>query len=472
MDDGRSDLLEAGWREQPVGIAQLTGIVRRQFGLVLLAFVVSVAGGAAYIVLSDPLYTASASIYAETQAAQTDATTQMELDTHVELIRSDTMTSAVIDELSLDEIFDTEPGVLQRTVSNIRRWLALEILDAPNDLDQRSEMIRRVKSGLGVERVGNTAIIDISYVSGSKALSVAVADAFATIYVTEATARTERSFAQRVHRLQNRAEEVQRRVVLCRRLHKANAFPEQLCSDRRRRPEAAAHRAEAAAVGSERRGSGAEDAACAHLGCRGREDAPHRGPPDPGWCGDLQRPRDRVEQARTDAAAEGRIGGDDWAARTHRRRNAGSSAAGVPAGTRWARARAGDRCPRRSSAQSELKAIEDYAGSTAWSDLLQAERESHIYEEIDRGYLSDLENAYRQRPSSDVRLISNALSPLNPSSPNYKVVLTLAGMIGLVIGGGIALYREWNAATAGGRRSDAGASLVAAELPLGSQTRD
>jgi succinoglycan biosynthesis transport protein ExoP len=126
---------------------------------------------------------------------------------------------------------------------------------------------------------------------------------------------------------------------------------------------------------------------------------------------------------------------------------------------------------QRSSAQSDLKAIEDYAGSTAWSDLLQAERESQIYEEIYRGYLSDLESAYRQRPSSDVRLISNALSPRKPSSPNYKVVLTLAGMVGLAIGGGIALYREWNAATSGGRRENAGAALAVAALPL-SRTRD
>ena len=126
---------------------------------------------------------------------------------------------------------------------------------------------------------------------------------------------------------------------------------------------------------------------------------------------------------------------------------------------------------QRSSAQSELKAIEDYAGSTAWSDLLQAERESHIYEEIYRGYLSDLENAYRQRPSSDVRLISNALSPLNPSSPNYKVVLTLAGMIGLVIGAELPFTGNGMLPPRAVARSDAGASLVAAELPLGSQTR-
>jgi succinoglycan biosynthesis transport protein ExoP len=471
MDDGRSDLLEAGWGEQPVGIAQLTGIVRRQFGLVLLAFVVSVSGGAAYIVLSDPLYTASASIYAETQAAQTDATTQMQLDTHVELIKSDGMISAVIDELGLDEVFDTEPGVLQRTVSDVRRWLELEILDVSNESDEGSEMIRRVKSGLSVERVGNTAIIDISYDSESKALSVAVADAFANLYVARATARTEQSFAQRVHRLQERAEEVQRRVSSAdesiRHMRSQNNFAVSDADDLKRQLTDLRQRLSAA--------NGEEAVLRTRLALisdvedvKTLQTAALQTPASVEIYNGLVTALDKLEQMRQQT-------GVPEATITQLERAVAEMREALQRELR--RARDGLEldlaivAAQRASAQSELKAIEEYAGSTAWSDLLQVERESLVYEEFYRGYLSDLESAYRQRPSLDVRLISNARSPLNPSSPNYKVVLTLAGMIGLVIGGGIALYREWNAAAADGRPRETAGAAPAAGLPPGSLTR-
>ena len=78
-----------------------------------------------------------------------------------------------------------------------------------------------------------------------------------------------------------------------------------------------------------------------------------------------------------------------------------------------------------------------------------AEREVRIYETLYQDYMNDLETAYREPPRrSEVRLISEALPPPNPSSPRYLVVLAISIMLGLIAGLGLALTREWELSAA------------------------
>jgi succinoglycan biosynthesis transport protein ExoP len=444
MDDSRSDLLEAGWSRQPFAMSRLVGMVRRQILVVLAAFAVAVALGWAYIVLSVPQYTATSSIYAQLDVGLTETTSSMQLDTHVELIGSDRTTSAVIDELGLDDVFDTRPGLLRRTVVDLRRWLGLEIFETLSESDEHAEVMRRVRAGLEVGRVGNTAIIDIAYTSPSKALGVAVANAFAAHYVDEVDTRAAQSAESRVSKLQARAAEVMRRT---------NSADEHARNLRFR-----ANLAIADAADLERQiadlKTGLTAADGDEAGIRARlASIPQAVDGVNLHAAALQTP-EAVELYNRYVAASTQL--------DQLRSQPGASAATLAqferatTETREALARALQYArgalelelavvaARRSGLLTELNAISSYARSPEWSELLQAEREAEVYEGIYRGYLDDLERAYGDPPVSDVRLVSNALSPLNPSFPNYKVVLALAGTIGLFAGLGIAMYREWS----------------------------
>jgi uncharacterized protein involved in exopolysaccharide biosynthesis len=442
MDDGRNDLLDAGWSRQPVGIPHLAGMIRRQFVLVFLIFLVSVLAGLAYIVLSQPLYTASSSIYAELEGAQAESNSLMQLDTHVELIRSDKTTSAVIDELGLDDMFSTDPGLLRQTVADIRRWLEVEALDFAYDSDELAEMIRKVRGGLEVDRVGNTAIIDISYSSPSKALSVAVANAFASNYLREVAEREEQSAVRRVRKLQERADEVRRRASSAnesvRNLRFQSNFAVADAEDVGRqiaelRPRLSAANSEEAALRARLAVVSEADVTTLHTAGLQSAKAVEMLNSFTTATNKLAELRERPGVPEATLAQLERAVAEMREAlerEVRRARDALELDLAVVAA-------------RRSSVLEELNALAEYAGSTAWSELLAAEKEAALYEGMYQGYLNDLESLYRQPSRSSVRLISEALPPLNPSFPNYKVILALAGTIGLAAGGGIAMYREW-----------------------------
>lgn len=447
--DSRGDLLEVGWNDQPLGIAHMAGMVRRQFGLVSLTLLGAILAGSAYIVLSDPLYTASSSIYAELESGVgTEANSLVQLDTHVELIQSDRTTAAVIAELGLDEIFDPDPGLLRRTVVDVRRWLRLEAFDVFAEEDEESEILRSVKSGLDVARIGNTSIIDISYTSPSKELSVAVANAYASNYVNEVTERAALSAERRVRQLQERADEVRRRASAANEsvqnlrfqnnfvVADAESLEAQIAELRQRlslaNAEEAAVRARLALVSQ---AVDLETLQTAALQTQEGVEIYNSLVTANGKLAQL-RQRSAVSEA-TIAQLEASIAEMREALERELRRSRDALELELAVIT-----------ARRASVMGELNEISRYGGNTAWAQLLQAEQEAEVYEGLYQGYLNDLENSYRQARGSDVRLISEALRPLNPSFPNYKVVLAIAVMFGLVAGGGIALYREWSRSAA------------------------
>ena len=443
MDDGRRDLLGVGWNNQPVGIRHFGAIVRRQLGPALLVFIASVLGGTAYVVLSEPLYSATSSIYAELEGAQNEANSLVQLDTHVELLRSDKTTSAVIEELGLDEIVRTDPGRLLRTVVELRRWLEIEALEGAFETDERAEIIRKVKNALEVERVGNTAIIDVTYTSESRALSVAVANAFASTYLAEVAGREEQSALRRVRQLQERANEVHRRASAAhefvRNMRFQNNFAVADTEDLGRqiaelRSRISAASADEAALRTRLAlVSDVDDVATLHTGVFQSPEAVEMFSNFTTASAKLAELGERpgVSEA-TLAQAERALVEMREALEREVRRTRGVlelDLAVVAA--------------HRSSLLGELNELARYAGSAAWSEMLEAVNEAGLYDDIYLGYMNDLESTYRQTPRSRVRLISEALPPLGPSFPNHKVVLTLAGTIGLVAAFGIAMYREW-----------------------------
>lgn len=451
VPDGRTDL-DVGWRDEPLVPTRVFGMIRRQAWLVIVCFVLSIVGGLAYIVLSEPVFTASATIQADADLeGSSDALRIMQLDNHVELIQSDTVTSAVIRDLKLDELFDTSPGLLQRSISWVRHWLNLEYYDPDGDgYDEGAEIIRLIASSLDVERVGNTAMIRISYQSPSRTLAMEIANAYASNYVNQVAASASEAAQNRMHGLQDRMEEMRRRASSAnetvQRLRFQNgivvADPADLgrqIADLKQRLAAsdldsAAVRAKLGVI------SGLKDMVALPSGALQNDKIAQLHSNLIAMSGQLDEIREQPGVSSATVSELERVVADLRQSLEQELRQA-ADALELELSTITTTS---------SSIMAKLNQLVEYGQSMAWSQLLEAEREAAAYDSMYDDYRKDLESLYlRPGGRPEIALISEALPPIEPSFPRYKVVLAIAGAIGVVIGGGLAMYREW---TPGGPR--------------------
>jgi polysaccharide biosynthesis transport protein len=450
MDDGRMDLLEAGWKEQSFGFDQMLGMVRRQIALVLAVMVAAFLLGAAYIVISPPLYTATASLYADIgSAAGTDAQAVFALDNHVELVQSDRTALAVIDELDLGSVFVSNLGLVGRTVADLRRRLGLDALEELPEDDQEEQLIRAVRSGLDVRRVGNTTIIEVRYTSLSRSLSAAIANAFATNYVKQLTFQAAVATERRVQRLEERAEEVKRKV------HSANEAVQQLRSNGSFAVASAADLERRVAELRQRLTGDVADAAAIRAQLAVMPDLAD-GDPIPATA--LQTPEAVAINYKLVAALntltelegqsdipEATVAQIQTVVADLRR----SLAEEVRRARQSLELDLAVTDARQLAIRNEIDEIWGYGRDADWTSFLEAQHESAFYEGIYRNYLVDLEQAQREPRGASVRVISAALSPATPIWPRYKVVLAIALTAGAFIGIGMALTREWARRAAG-----------------------
>lgn len=442
MNDTERNLLDAGWQDEPVGLSYLFVVIRRQFLVLLVAPLFFLVLGLALLILAEPYYTATASVYVQVDDP-TQAANLSPLDTHVELIQSNRITSLVIEELHLDEVLETTPGRLSRAVVNARKWLNLEAGDSWSVSDDQSFMFRLVRSGLTVEQVGYTSIIAVRYTSPLRSRSVEIADAFAATYVKEVSDAASKSIERRTDLLQKRAEEMRRLASsadeVAQRLLSQNNFAVTDAEDLKGRitefrqqlstvnASEAEARARLSLISQEEDADVLEAAALQttetleiYNDMTNSTSKLAELQQKPGVSGDtIARLEESIAEMRTSLRQVAR-----------RLRNELELELAVIAA-------------RRSSILSEMNDILDYGRSTAWSNLLEAQRKSEVYEGIYQVYLNELESVNRRGADVNVRLVSEARPTVYPSFPNYKVLLVLAVTIGIVVGAGLAMYREW-----------------------------
>lgn len=440
-DAGR-DLLDVGWKDEPVGITYLLGAMRRQFLVMLVVPLVCLVLGLAYVILAEPLYTATASIRVQVDDPAPTGTTSP-LDTHVELIRSNWITSSVIEELRLHEVLDATPGRLTRVIAQAREWLDLEVGEAWSDVDEQSLMIGQVQAGLTVRRIGDTSIIAVQFTSPRRSRSVEVANAFATTYVRDVSDAATRSIERRTDLLQGRADEVRGLASsadeAARRLLSQNDFmiasaedlEDRIAELRQQLSTINADEAELRVRQSLNSQAGNVDALEA-VALQTSET--------------LAIYTDMMAASSTLAELQRQPGvSEDTIAPLE------ESIAGMRASLELAARRIHSElqleleliAARRSSILTELNETLDYGRSTEWSDLLEAQRKAEVYEGIYQAYLNDLEALNSAGTDADIELVSEARPPVDPSFPDPKVLLALAGTIGIVVGVGFATHREW-----------------------------
>lgn len=196
--------MEPDWRQEELELRQLFGRVRRNILSVSLCMGLGVIAGFMYLVLAEPRYTAKAALMLETEtgAFGNVDTLFLDLDTHANLMRSDTIVAEVVRRLGLEDIpgFKSDSGKLERALNYTRERLAQPLLGDVRHLDdilqeaQEREAtetepyrilssVPKVRKSVGVLRLGKTRLLELSFTSNDPQLSAEVANTFAKVYL-------------------------------------------------------------------------------------------------------------------------------------------------------------------------------------------------------------------------------------------------------------------------------------------------
>jgi exopolysaccharide transport family protein len=191
-----------------IDIQKLLQIVRRRFWIMLLVFVLTVAAVTALTVRMTPVYTTSTRVIVDSRDTQIVegfregiSTTTAAIDTEVQVIRSRTLLSKVVERLQLQTLPEfnpslnidpnAKPGLVDRAKTFVKGILPggsdeTNAAPAETEAEKAEREFQTAVSILGgkvnVTRVGATYIIDILATSESPTLAAQIADTVAKEY--------------------------------------------------------------------------------------------------------------------------------------------------------------------------------------------------------------------------------------------------------------------------------------------------
>lgn len=213
-----------------VDFDRMWAVVRRQWKVVAASIAVVIALGVFYRVTAVPLFTASASVLIDSKSNEVaNQLSTLSLNgivddeptvlSQVEVLKSDTIASAVVDRLKLvdNPYFRGSSGSL---VSMVARLLNIQLESgsseesAPNRERLRMAAIMAVKGGMDVQRVGRTYVLQISYTSSSPGLSAQIANGIADAYLVDKLSSKYEATKRASDWLQDRIEDLRQKALV------------------------------------------------------------------------------------------------------------------------------------------------------------------------------------------------------------------------------------------------------------------
>jgi succinoglycan biosynthesis transport protein ExoP len=184
--------------EDFLDLDQIIGACRRQWRVAAITAAIFSALGLAFVLMAQPLYTASTDILIDNNSSKitTELTllgeaidSELSLMSQVEIIRSEKVAAAVANNLKLvdDPVFMAESvGLLASAKSFVKGLLPIGGESEPVVEDAVfRHVIDTLRENLGVARIGQTYVLQVSYTSPSPDLSVRIADAYAAAYLED-----------------------------------------------------------------------------------------------------------------------------------------------------------------------------------------------------------------------------------------------------------------------------------------------
>ena len=188
--------------------------MRRQLKVVIACGVIGLACGTAYLIKATRLYTASANIIMDNRQSRvvhdvlaasplndTPSLDAPEVESQLEVVRSDKISLAVVKSLGLADdptFFDPPKFWLAEVWANIQRTLSQingsgsgadsgAKIAAPADpsVIRQSLALTNLSKNVRINRIGRTFVFEVEYTSPSPKRAAEIANAYAVAYVAE-----------------------------------------------------------------------------------------------------------------------------------------------------------------------------------------------------------------------------------------------------------------------------------------------
>lgn len=185
---------QEGWDGRSMSWFDTKILLRRNFWIIIKTNAVVLFLMLIFLWAVQPNYIASALVVIEKGEAgdfQSDTLRQVtsdpvELDSQVEIIKSQRVAAAVVDNIGLDynEFARAEIERLQRLYMYVRSFVLTGTRPFERSLqEQRYLAIEKARLSLLVSRVGNTRVLDVRYRSSNSEMAAKIANAFAKRYL-------------------------------------------------------------------------------------------------------------------------------------------------------------------------------------------------------------------------------------------------------------------------------------------------
>ncbi|WP_182422190.1 polysaccharide biosynthesis tyrosine autokinase [Aureimonas sp. ME7] len=458
----------AGGGADFIDFDRILAIARRQWRVVAVLGVAGALLGLAYVATAVPQFTASSNLLIDTGGNKlldelsisgvslADETTIL---SQVELLRSDEIAGDVVDRLDLlnNPVF-SEPSA--SPIAAIRgalgSVLSLVGLSGDDDVVQSAQEKRQLAvealvKNLGVERVGRSSVLEISYTSPDAALAAQIADAFANAYLAdqldskyEATRRASSWLQQRIEELRQRSLQSDQAVQAFRAENGLISAGGQLVSDQ----QLSELNTQLITARNEVSTAKARLDRIQELVTSGDTNAVVAGSLDNSVVNAL---RTRyLDAAKREADISNRLGRDHQQAVRLRQEMAEYSRLMFGELQRLSASYQGDYQVALAREQSLQTSVERATGVSAAANqqqvqLRELEREADTYRNLYQTFLQRYQEAVQQEsfPVTEARIITKAQPPLKPSKPKKLMLLALATILGLGAGAGLGAFREF-----------------------------
>lgn len=417
-------------------------VLRRQFApLIALPTTCLVLCGA-YFILAPPEYAANALIFADMRELEDRDALEPLLFSYVETIRSDEITSQVIDNLPASAPLKIDRGWLGRMFGDIRIKLGFDRHHEISEAEHRTLLVNEVNKDLGVRRIRDTAIIEITYRAPSPQRAADIANVFADTFLDHIAAQSHDTSQQTLDFTRSRIEDLRLLIRASQRqaqdirssngqdrggfqdletrisrltvaLSEIDQMQAGLVAQIRLLKEDDDESLEAAALN-------VDGGAKLYLAYAAAE-----------------RKLSRLKSGGANQTTLAQIEGSASALREELDRLLQQRLAGLEQELKVVVA-------RRDSIARDLQDDLQLINSPDWSLMQTAESEAATLQNIYADYLRELEAVQKKDLTTPVSVIAPARPNPNPSWPQYKMLFLLAALGGLGIGSVIALWREWD----------------------------
>lgn len=460
--------------EQPLAVEEgffdfeyVLAVLRRQWRVVFLAVVLSVAFAILYLVTAVPRFTASASLLIDTGnqqiADQLSTITGVSQDetwvlSQVELLKSDRIARAVSERLDLKDnpVFMTEKLGLFRAIFeairnavSISSWLKDNQVPTPERIQE--EIVWALQADVTVTRITGTYVLELDYASVDPQLSAKVAQAFADAYLTdqldskyEATRRAGDWLQNRISELRDKSLQSDLAVQKFRADKGLITTDGQLISEQQLQQ----INSQLVVAKSDRSAAEAKYQRIETIINSGDMQSAVAESLDSTVINDLR--TKYLEASRKDADIESRLGAKHVQAVRLRTEMSeyqrlmfeelGRIAQSYRSNVEVARSREKNLEEQVASATGVSATAND-----AQVQLRELEREADTYKKLYETFLQRYQESVQQQsfPVTEARVISSAVVPDYPSSPKKPLIVALGVFFGLMCGACIGAFREY-----------------------------